>query len=55
VALTGYALLEDRAKAREAGFDAHIAKPPSPEALQERLAALGPTRGATPAPDGDDD
>jgi two-component system CheB/CheR fusion protein len=34
VALTGYAQPEDVAKAREAGFDAHIAKPPSLDALE---------------------
>jgi PAS domain S-box-containing protein len=48
VALTGYALPEDLARAREAGFDVHIAKPPSPEALQETLARLGSNRAATP-------
>ena len=48
VALTGYALPEDLAKAREAGFDLHVSKPPSPEELQEALAALGrPPRAAS--------
>jgi CheY-like chemotaxis protein len=36
VALSGYAQPEDVARAAEAGFDAHVAKPPDPE----RLAAL---------------
>jgi CheY-like chemotaxis protein len=34
VALTGYALPEDVAKAREAGFDEHLAKPFDPAALR---------------------
>lgn len=34
VALTGYAQPEDVAKARQAGFDAHVAKPLSAEALK---------------------
>ena len=42
VALTGYAQPEDVAKAREAGFDAHLAKPPSIEALEKVLAELLP-------------
>ena len=37
VALSGYALPEDVAKSREAGFDRHIAKPPSIEALEKIL------------------
>ena len=40
VALSGYAQPEDQLKAREAGFDAHIAKPPDLEALEELLARL---------------
>jgi PAS domain S-box-containing protein len=44
VALTGYAQPEDRERAREAGFDAHFAKPPDLPALHRLLAA-------TPAPD----
>jgi PAS domain S-box-containing protein len=52
VALTGYAQPEDRQRAREAGFDAHLAKPPDLTALRRllagrpahdhRQAALGP-------------
>ena len=38
VALTGYALPEDVAKAREAGFDGHLAKPAAIEALERVLA-----------------
>ena len=37
VALTGYAQPEDLKRAREAGFDRHIAKPPSLEKLEELL------------------
>jgi two-component system CheB/CheR fusion protein len=42
VALTGYALPEDLAKAKEAGFDRHLPKPPSLEKLDEVLAIAGP-------------
>ena len=38
VALTGYALPEDMAKAKEAGFDEHIAKPASLERIEQLLA-----------------
>jgi two-component system CheB/CheR fusion protein len=38
VALSGYALPEDLQRAHEAGFDRHIAKPPSLDTLQELLA-----------------
>ncbi len=37
VALTGYALPEDFRRASEAGFDRHIAKPPSLESIEEVL------------------
>jgi PAS domain S-box-containing protein len=40
VALTGYARREDIAKARAAGFDAHLAKPPTLEQIAELLEAL---------------
>jgi len=40
VALTGYATPEDAVRAREAGFDAHLAKPPDLERLAELLATL---------------
>jgi PAS domain S-box-containing protein len=39
IALTGYAQPEDRARALDAGFDAHLAKPPSLDALGALLAA----------------
>jgi PAS domain S-box-containing protein len=39
IALTGYAQPEDRRRAAEAGFHAHLAKPPPLEALSELLAA----------------
>lgn len=47
VALTGYAQPEDVARAREAGFDAHVVKPPRLEVLEQLLADLGsrPARG----------
>jgi two-component system CheB/CheR fusion protein len=35
VALSGYALQEDVQRARQAGFDKHLAKPATPEAIQE--------------------
>jgi len=38
VALTGYALPEDLARAKEAGFDEHIAKPASLERIEQVLA-----------------
>jgi CheY-like chemotaxis protein len=38
VALTGYAGPEDVTRAKDAGFDAHLAKPPSLEALEQILA-----------------
>jgi two-component system CheB/CheR fusion protein len=37
VALSGYALPEDLARAEEAGFRRHLAKPPSLEAIEELL------------------
>jgi two-component system CheB/CheR fusion protein len=37
IALTGYALPQDIAKAKEAGFDQHLAKPPNMEKLVEVL------------------
>jgi two-component system CheB/CheR fusion protein len=39
VALSGYALPEDLQRAQEAGFDQHLAKPPSMEGLEEVLAS----------------
>ena len=40
VALTGYGLPEDQRRAREAGFDAHLVKPVTPERLSEVLEEL---------------
>jgi CheY-like chemotaxis protein len=40
IALTGYAQPEDQRKAREAGFDAHFAKPPDLVGLVRLLADL---------------
>ena len=39
VALSGYAQPGDRTRSREAGFDAHLAKPVAPDTLYEALAA----------------
>jgi two-component system NtrC family sensor kinase len=39
VALTGYALPEDLARASESGFDQHLAKPPELEKLEHILAS----------------
>jgi two-component system CheB/CheR fusion protein len=39
IALTGYGQAEDRRRAAEAGFDAHLVKPVDPEALVSLLAA----------------
>ncbi len=38
IAVTGYALAEDVKKAADAGFDAHVAKPPDPERIERLLA-----------------
>ena len=38
VALTGYGQVEDRHRALEAGFDAHVTKPVDPATLRELLA-----------------
>ncbi|WP_431289245.1 ATP-binding protein [Roseateles chitinivorans] len=40
VALTGYGLASDRARALAAGFDEHVVKPVSPERLEELIAQL---------------
>jgi len=46
VALTGYALPEDRQRALDAGFDDHLAKPPSMGRLEELLGQAGEARRA---------
>lgn len=45
VALSGYALAEDVIRSKEAGFDRHIAKPPSIEAIEKLLHEARPARG----------
>jgi two-component system CheB/CheR fusion protein len=49
VALTGYALPEDVRRAEASGYQAHVAKPPSPGALEELISALpdAPARART--------
>jgi CheY-like chemotaxis protein len=39
VALTGYGQADDKRRAREAGFDAHLIKPVTPEDLEAAIAA----------------
>ncbi len=41
VALTGYSEPEDRQRAKEAGFDAHLVKPVDPDDLSRLLTSLG--------------
>jgi PAS domain S-box-containing protein len=41
IALTGSATEEDRQRSREAGFDAHLAKPVDPEQLERLLSRTG--------------
>jgi CheY-like chemotaxis protein len=43
IALTGYGQHEDRRRAEQAGFDAHVTKPADPRALLELVA--GPEAG----------
>jgi CheY-like chemotaxis protein len=49
VALSGYAQVEDLERAKDAGFDRHIAKPPTLQTL-DRLLDEAPDRGAVSAP-----
>ncbi len=42
VALTGWGSDEDRRRAHEAGFDAHLAKPVDPSAVREIVGRCGP-------------
>ena len=49
VALSGYALPEDLERARKAGFDCHLSKPPSLEKL-EQILGEAPQRGDTRIP-----
>jgi CheY-like chemotaxis protein len=48
VALTGWGQDEDKRRAREAGFDHHLTKPPDPELLEQLIATCA---GRAPAPD----
>lgn len=41
IALTGYSDPEDRRRAEEAGFDAHVVKPVDPDELTRLLTRLG--------------
>jgi CheY-like chemotaxis protein len=50
VAVSGYAQPEDVAMAKEAGFDAHLAKPPSIDTLKRVLAEVGNARQDVRAP-----
>jgi len=50
VAVSGYAQPEDVAMAKEAGFDAHLAKPPSIVTLERALTEAGNARQDEPAP-----
>lgn len=51
VAVTGYASADDVRKARDAGFDEHLAKPPSFQRLEQLLTerGRGPRKGASTA------
>jgi CheY-like chemotaxis protein len=42
IALTGYGQDDDRRRALEAGFDAHLTKPADLDALHRLLAGAGP-------------
>lgn len=44
VAISGWGLEEDVRRAREAGFDHHLTKPASPEALERLLAGIASGR-----------
>ncbi|MFL5303112.1 MAG: PAS domain-containing protein, partial [Anaeromyxobacteraceae bacterium] len=44
VALTGYASADHQRRAREAGFDRHLAKPPALDVLEKVLSELRPGR-----------
>jgi len=50
IAVSGYAQPEDVAMARESGFDAHLAKPPSIDTLERALAEVANTLQDRPAP-----
>ncbi len=46
IAITGYGQAEDRQRALEAGFDAHLTKPVTPDELSIVLASASPEREA---------
>jgi two-component system, sensor histidine kinase len=46
IALTGYGQPEDRQKAADAGFDAHLVKPVDPTELTDLLSRGTPGRGS---------
>jgi signal transduction histidine kinase/CheY-like chemotaxis protein len=52
VAVSGYALPEDLQRATEAGFERHLAKPPSIEKVEALLAAALPQANEVPAAGG---
>ena len=45
MALTGWGQEEDRRRSQEAGFDHHLVKPASPEAILELLRTAGESDG----------
>jgi PAS domain S-box-containing protein len=47
IAITGYGQTEDRRRALEAGFDAHLTKPVAPEQLADLIASASHRPGAT--------
>jgi CheY-like chemotaxis protein len=49
VAITGYGQAEDRRRSFEAGFDAHLTKPVSPDHLAHVLASLSRQRASSSA------
>jgi PAS domain S-box-containing protein len=48
VAVSGYAQPEDVRRSAEAGFDAHVAKPPDPRSIESVLAGPAPAAGPDP-------
>jgi CheY-like chemotaxis protein len=48
VAVTAYDGEDDRARSRQAGFDAHVAKPVDPALVVSMLYTLFPERRAVP-------
>jgi len=48
IAISGYAQAEDVRRALEAGFDAHVAKPPDPDELERLLSGEVVAKGSVP-------